>query len=433
MRRMVKKQAAFLATAVFFSLIVACGGSKETADVKEAENTAETEPQEELPASAEYISVDGTYKVTLLEGLEQTDMQLQSNSSMMGLEAGDDRQGFSAISLGSPKTSVPGNPAKMEGLEDFADHVAALALNGTGVSVDWTDTEAETPDGAMRCLVREGIAKSGGSKGQAYGYYIETSDSYYALMFLGNDGDVEDARRVMELEVLGGAAAAGSKAFVSSMTAILDTVNGASVMDTVKALEDMGGAESDIANLSSQAAQSLEDSWGVEDAAGLIEMADWLMNEGHNRDAMDFLNEFGGTEAADRAELEAKLESEDDETRNSVLAAYDAWAAYGDGAIGAWDLSRVGTIMSFGYAAGYCTYEEAMDKCLEAAKKAQESYGSWDDFNQSYLYGYAYWTGEDLQDPESSAAERAGIVENLKAQAGGPFSVDWNMELNKEW
>ena len=434
MRKMVKKQAALLLVTVFLSLMAACGGSKEAVDAIEPEKTAETEPQEELPASAEYSSVDGTYKVTLLEGLEQTDMQLQPNSSMMGLEAGADRQGFSAISLGSPKTSVPGNPAKMESLEDFADHVAALALADTGISVDWTDMEVEIPAGAEYCLAREGVAKSSGSKGQAYGYYIETSDSYYALMVLGNDDDVKDARKVMNLEVLGGGSAAtGSKAFVSSMTAVLDMVNGASVMDTIKALEDMGGAESDIANLSIQAAQSLKDNWGVEDAAGLMEMADWLMSEGHNKDAMDFLSEFGGTEAADRAELEAKLEGEDEETRNSVLTAYDAWAAYGDAAICAWDLSRVGTIMGFGYAAGYCTYEEAMDKCLEAAKKAQESFGSWDDFNQSYLYGYAYWTGENLQDTESSAAERAGIIENLKSQTGGPFSVDWSMELNKEW
>ena len=89
--------------------------------------------------------------------------------------------------------------------------------------------------------------------------------------------------------------------------------------------------------------------------------------------------------------------------------------------------------MGFGYAAGYCTYEEAMDKCLEAAKKAQESFGSWEEFNQSYLYGYAYWMGENLEDPESSAAERVGIVDTLNSQANGPFSVDWNMELNKEW
>ena len=204
-------------------------------------------------------------------------------------------------------------------------------------------------------------------------------------------------------------------------------------MDTVKGLEEMGADAAQIDELREQAALSLEDSWGVEDTAGLLEMADWLMNEGHNKDAMDFLNGFGGTEAADRAELEAALEGEDDETRNSALTAYDAWTAYGDAAISAWDLSRVGTVMSFGYAAGYCTYEEAMDKSLEAAVKAQESFGSWDDFNQSYLYGYAYWTGEDLQDSGSSAAERAGIIDNLKSQANGPFSIDWNMELNKEW
>ena len=434
MKRIVKKQAAILAAAALMSLMTACGGSGETADAEQDVKTEETKTPEELPASEEYTSVDGVYKVTLLEGLEQTDMQLQPNSSMMGLEGGSGHQGFSAVSMGSPKTNVPGNPAKMDSLEDFADHVVALALDGLGVSVDWTDVDAEAPEGAERCLAREGIARSGGSKGQAYGYYIETSDSYVALMFLGNDDDVEDARKVMKLEVRGeGAPATGSRAFVSSMTAVLNTVNGASIMDTVKGLEEMGADDAQIDELREQAALSLEDSWGVEDTAGLLEMADWLMNEGHNKDAMDFLNGFGGTEAADRAELEAALEGEDDETRNSALTAYDAWTAYGDAAISAWDLSRVGTVMSFGYAAGYCTYEEAMDKSLEAAVKAQESFGSWDDFNQSYLYGYAYWTGEDLQDSGSSAAERAGIIDNLKSQANGPFSIDWNMELNKEW
>ena len=41
--------------------------------------------------------------------------------------------------------------------------------------------------------------------------------------------------------------------------------------------------------------------------------------------------------------------------------------------------------------------------------------------------------GEDLEDPASSAAERVDIVDTLSSQANGPFSVDWNMELNKEW
>ena len=167
MKWIVKKQAAILAAAALMSLMTACGGSGETADAEQDVKTEETKTPEELPASEEYTSVDGVYKVTLLEGLEQTDMQLQPNSSMMGLEGGSGHQGFSAVSMGSHKTNVPGNPAKMDSLEDFADHVVALALDGLGVSVDWTDVDAEAPEGAERCLAREGIARSGGSKGQA--------------------------------------------------------------------------------------------------------------------------------------------------------------------------------------------------------------------------------------------------------------------------
>ena len=117
----------------------------------------------------------------------------------------------------------------------------------------------------------------------------------------------------------------------------------------------------------------------------------------------------------------------------SLLAAYDAWSAYGDGAIAAWDLSRVGTIMGYGYAAGYCTYEEALDKTLEAARKAKELFSSWEEFNQSYLYGYSYWAEESLEDPESSAAERAELLHGMESLENWPFSFGWDIELTKDW
>ncbi len=125
--------------------------------------------------------------------------------------------------------------------------------------------------------------------------------------------------------------------------------------------------------------------------------------------------------------------TQNDPNQISLLAAYDARAAFGEAGIKAWDLSRVGTIMGFGYAAGYCTYEEALDGMLEAAKIAQQSFGSWEEFNQSYLLGYAYWSEESLEDPDSSAAERASIIKELEAQANGPFSVDWGITLEKDW
>ena len=119
MMKIVKKTTAVLVTAAALGLsVTACGSSNEPASATSGttgaagmETTKAAEPQvyEELPESEEYTSVDGTYKVTLLKGLEQTDMQLQSNSSMMGLDGGSVRGGFSALSLGSPKGSVPGN------------------------------------------------------------------------------------------------------------------------------------------------------------------------------------------------------------------------------------------------------------------------------------------------------------------------------------
>ncbi len=446
-----KKWGLFMAAAVLGLTTTACSvpegmipskaqdsSSEEDVSKAEVESNSEEESsttEEEPVASQEYTSVDGTYKVTLLEGLVQTDMPIQANSSMMALDGEADRKSFSVISLGSPKGSVPGNPATMESLEDYMAHIENLALAGSGVTVEWEEVEVDTLEWAVRCIAQEGVAKSNGTKGQAYGYYMETDDSYYSILLVGRNSDVEDARKVLALEPLATAQTAqGSKLFIGGMTAVLNTLNGANVVDTINALEDMGAAESSqMDTIRTQSAKALSDSWGVEDAAGLMERADRLINSGHNQDALELLKEYGGTQAPDRATLEASLEGEDQDIRNSVLAAYDAWMAFGDAAISAWDLSRVGTIMGYGYAAGYCTYEEAMDKSLEAALKAQESFDSWDAFNQSYLYGYAYWSGESLDDPDSTAAERARIVDTLKSQANGPFSGDWNMVLEKEW
>lgn len=263
------------------------------------------------------------------------------------------------------------------------------------MTVDWTDTQAPALEGTDRSITWEGVAKHGISKGQAYGYFAEDADSYITVVIVGNDDDIEEARQVISVELLDeapelDAAQAGTKDFISSMTAVLDSVNGTNVLESFKALEDASSTESQLEAIVLSAQQSLSGSWSVENADDLIEMTDWLMTEGHNQDALDVLKEFGADGETQRDAFDAILQEQglDEGTYISLLAAYDAQSAYGDGAIAAWDLSRVGTIMGFGYAAGYCTYEEAMDKNLEAAQKAQ---------------------------------------------ANGPFAVDWNMEFTKEW
>ena len=116
-----------------------------------------------------------------------------------------------------------------------------------------------------------------------------------------------------------------------------------------------------------------------------------------------------------------------------VMAAYDAKAAYGENAIKAWDLSRAVSVLENGYVCGYCTYEEALNQAMEVAAQAQAAYDSWEAFNQSYLYGYSFWSEENLSSPDSGAAKRAGIVKELTERENGPFSIDWNTGLTREW
>ena len=447
-----KKLTVFILAMIGLTLaLTACGEPKEssltapgssgtdrtfgsTTEDNSSESLSETE---NLLASQEYVSADGVYRITLPEGLTQTETAFSPGTFMMELSGEGERAGFSCIVQASYKESILGNPEEdIESLEEYADYTTSLFLDGSGITVSWEDTDAPPAVGVERCIARKGNAQSGLSRGMAYACFAESADSYLTVFTVANTDDVEEVMQVIALEVSDEAAGrSGTVAFFNGMTAVLDSVNGANLREAVKMLADNGAEEEAIELYASAAKSVLSSSWGIENAASLADVADLLINEGHNQEALELLQRYGGLDAADRDAFAASLEEQnlDEETQIYLLAAYDAWAAYGDGAIAAWDLSRVGTIMSFGYAAGYCTYEEAMDKILEAAEKAQQLYGSWEDFNRSYLYGYSYWAEESLEDPDSSAAERAELVHSMEAQANGPFSVDWNTELKKEW
>lgn len=442
-----RKKGVLLSTLILGLALTACGDIRNLNDLKEAigltsDSSGGDAAQEEstnaesLPASQEYVSSDGSYQVTLLDGLTQSNLSVLAGSDVMGLDGDSQRKGFGAFCIRSPKSNIPGNPGSMESLEDYADHIANLMTKGSGISTDWKDVATPAIEGALGCLARESVIRQGTSRGQAYGYYLETENTYYSIFMAGNDDDVADARQILALEILDETSGkGGTRDFLDGMTAVLDTVNGGSIRDAYHMLEEGGADESTLESLASQAQESLSSSWGIENTADLMEMADTLISGRHNPDALKLLEEYGGLGETDRDAFDAKLTGQnlDQGTYISLLAAYDAWAAYGESAIAAWDLSRVGTIMGFGYASGYCTYEEALDKTLEAALKAKELFGSWEDFNQSYLYGYSYWAEESLTDPESSAGERAELVRDMESQVNGPFALGWDIELTKEW
>ena len=82
--------------------------------------------------------------------------------------------------------------------------------------------------------------------------------------------------------------------------------------------------------------------------------------------------------------------------------------------------------LGYYYLAGYYVETEALDRGLEIAKEIQALYGSWDVFAESYLAGYASWSGD-------SSESRRQIYESLKQSSWNPYALDWNLPLEKSW
>jgi len=179
----------------------------------------------------------------------------------------------------------------------------------------------------------------------------------------------------------------------------------------------------------------LKESWEVTDRTTADDTLNWLLEEGGHNAVL--LEEYKENSLSDytREELVEVLSdsSYTDSDRAYYLRLYDAVANYGDNAILAWDLSRAMQLSAWYYLADYYTYEEAMDKSLAIAKKLQETYDSWDEMTDSYLYGFQYWNDDDISDETSESYARYQVYQELVEQTDSPYSVDWNYELQKEW
>ncbi len=99
----------------------------------------------------------------------------------------------------------------------------------------------------------------------------------------------------------------------------------------------------------------------------------------------------------------------------------------------AFDLFRVIMLANFGYTAGYISYEESMDWCLEAGKELQKTYRSWDDYIENYLLGYCFTFEVDDDDEGTYAHMRKKAYYETKKYSTHPWQISWNIRLTKEW
>lgn len=377
----------------------------------------------------EYKSKSGMYSFSL-----PGKWTLNDNGGMSGMQdmiSLSGENGISALTLGVGKDdeqSQYGNDVK--NLDDFQEYIVNMFLNGPSATTELQEAEAIPLKGMLEYRAEEGVmTQADGNKGNLYVEYAESKKSYYVIMFSGGEDFFDKIEAVKEgaaIKELGVEAVKAdipdSLKWMNATYAVLTKTNGGDI--TLP-----GGFEKNEV-MGKVVKQMLERDWGITDRSQAEEQITWLMEEGHNRDALEYLAELG----ADGMERETLLEDMEEkgytaEQKTVLLAAYDAKVSYGEDAIAGWDQSRAMSLLGYYYVADLYTYGEAMEQSLEIAGQIQQTYSSWDDFMKSYFYGYAYWCGEGLEDPNSQADKRQKLYQEMKEEEGGIFSVDWNLEL----
>lgn len=181
----------------------------------------------------------------------------------------------------------------------------------------------------------------------------------------------------------------------------------------------------------------LERDWNIEDKDSALETVERLRKEGHRkkcRECLKELEERGFLDLDEETFMQEIMESGIEENLfRYVIAYYLYQKGLDEDYIAAWDLCRVNQLYADFYICGYMTYEEAMDASLENSLILQEMYPSWEEMMASYILGYQFWRNDPAMTEDSPTMERYRYYEMLRQTENGPYSLDWNMELEKSW
>ena len=200
----------------------------------------------------------------------------------------------------------------------------------------------------------------------------------------------------------------------------------------------VGGMERNIVNALFMRYQ-LYAGWGIEDRESADEVIEWLRSEGHRQEYMEYF------EAFEESGLFSLEEEEFDQTIRDVFGAfgnytlnclktiYECNKVCGENGILAWDLCRLNQVASWCYVAGYYTLDESLEIQYQNSLLMQNSFSSWDDMMESYLYGFQYWNGDSGDSALSDTAKRRNIYSSLKEIDGGPYKNEFATELQRSW
>ncbi len=189
--------------------------------------------------------------------------------------------------------------------------------------------------------------------------------------------------------------------------------------------------------------QILERDWEATDHDKVLEMLEWLLDEGHRTQYQLFRRVLidndlmGRTEDVYRAVAGFQLDHLDlDKDQLEASVAYHAWAYstisqwesdLGAGGIAAWDVARLGHVVRLALAGGLIRVDECWPLLYRAARLARESLHSWAHFGESFLRGRLWWGQGD--DPSNQSMRDA--TERLLSHPESPWRVlAWDTPLD---
>lgn len=368
----------------------------------------------------EFTSADETVSISMNDKWNVEDMGMDS---WVAAFTEDGSEGIVVLQMAKHLYNIDSVEGMKSAVEDSFTASDAVAMETTPSVPGLDNVEA------YKCVVT-----ASGVKGEGITVYGETDYAYYGIVYAARKiGSGKEAyfskvcetfkETAPEIENASTVASTDTILWFDAACAVLTDANGwdYTMFGGLPANEDSAAITQSL----------LEEWWGVEDRASAEDNMDWLTGEGHRvefADSMAYLEESGIGEvpAEERAAFMLEnFEVEEEEARN-YADWYGVYEEKGEDAIAGWDYSRAMSLLGYYYLAGYYTEEEALDASLALAQTIQTSFDSWDDFMESYFAGYEYWA-------EESSEERREIYADLKAASDNPYSVDWNLNLEKTW
>lgn len=399
--RKAKKVLAWLAVVLLGTVLAGCGK-------KEAQ----------VP-SKEFVSEDGSVSVMLAEGWKTEDTEVEN---WIGAVSADESDGILVTQLvkGIDAVSIDDVKGAFEDAYQVSDMTAV-----DGVTVPGLENVE-----AYKCkLDMEGI------KGEGYFVYGDTDYAFYGILYASEKMDDATMAYVQAVcntwketapEVVNNSTveATDTIKWINGTYAVLTAINGwdYTLFGGMPANDDTMELQKSL----------LEEWWDITDKASADETIEWLLSEGHRMDFADMMDMLAADGLGDIPEEERadylldNYTNMTDEIAQQYARFFAAYEENGIDVMSAWDYSRVMSVISNCYIAGYYTEAEALDMSLEAASVIQTVFDSWDAFVDSYMMGYEYWA-------EESADERRAVYEELKVAPDSPYQLDWNLTLEKSW